>query len=392
MLGVLGIRLLPWDYGIRNLFRRPGRSLLTLLGLGTVVLLVLLVVAFVRGLETSLAVSGDAGVILIHALGAEENIENSTVPGKAAAVISASISGVKQREGQKYVSPELYLGTEVITESTPEAAMGIVRGVTLGAPLVRRMFQLQEGKWPVTGEAIVGRMAVAKLGRSPEDLAVGKTIRFEGRDWVISGTFSAGGSAFESEVWCPVDDLQQAMKRQDLSLISVAVENDAALRDLQEFCKERIDLEWQATPEAAYYASLNRHYGPVRTVAWLIVALVSGAGVFAGMNTMFGAVVGRVRELAMLQTLGFSRRAIALSVIQEGLLLSAAGSIIAAVVAIVLLNGIAVRFTMSAFALRVDGVAILTGLCVGVLTGVIGSIPPAWRVLRLPVVDALKAV
>jgi len=392
MLGFLGIRLLPWDYGIRNLFRRPGRSLLTLLGLGTVVLLVLLVVAFVRGLETSLAVSGDAGVILIHALGAEENIENSTVPGKAAAVISASISGVKQREGQKYVSPELYLGTEVITESTPEAAMGIVRGVTLGAPLVRRMFQLQAGKWPVTGEAIIGRMAVAKLGRSPEDLAVGKTIRFEGRDWVISGTFSAGGSAFESEVWCPVDDLQQAMKRQDLSLISVAVENDAALRDLQEFCKERIDLEWQATPEAAYYASLNRHYGPVRTVAWLIVALVSGAGVFAGMNTMFGAVVGRVRELAMLQTLGFSRRAIALSVIQEGLLLSAAGSIIAAVLAIVLLNGIAVRFTMSAFALRVDGVAILTGLCVGVLTGVIGSIPPAWRVLRLPVVDALKAV
>ncbi|OAI54242.1 ABC transporter substrate-binding protein [Planctomyces sp. SCGC AG-212-M04] len=389
---MLGVRLLPFDYGIRNLFRRPGRSLLTLLGLATVVLLVLLVVSFVRGLETSLAVSGDAGVVLIHALGAQENIENSTVPGKGAAVISASISGVKQREGQKYVSPELYLGTEVVTESTPEPAMGLARGVTLGAPLVRRMFQLQEGKWPVVGEVIVGRMASAKLGRPPEDLAVGKTVRFEGRDWVISGRFSAGGSAFESELWCPVDDLQQAMKRQDLSLISVAVENDSALKDLQEFCKERVDLEWQATPEAAYYASLNRHYGPVRTVAWLIVALVSGAGIFAGMNTMFGAVVGRVRELAMLQTLGFSRRAIAISVIQEGLLLSAAGSIIAAVLAIVLLNGFAVRFTMSAFALRVDGVAILTGLCVGVVTGVIGSIPPAWRVLKMPVVDALKAV
>jgi ABC-type antimicrobial peptide transport system permease subunit len=47
---------------------------------------------------------------------------------------------------------------------------------------------------------------------------------------------------------------------------------------------------------------------------------------------------------------------------------------------------------MSAFSLRVDGVAILTGLCVGVFTGVVGSIPPAWRVLRLPVVDALKSI
>jgi hypothetical protein len=52
-------RLLPWEYGTRNLFRRPGRTLLTLSGLTLVVLLVLIVVGFIRGLETSLAVSGD---------------------------------------------------------------------------------------------------------------------------------------------------------------------------------------------------------------------------------------------------------------------------------------------------------------------------------------------
>jgi ABC-type antimicrobial peptide transport system permease subunit len=386
------VRLLPWDYGVRNLFRRPGRSFLTLLGLGTVVFLVLLVVAFVRGLEASLSVSGDPNVALIHALGANENIENSTVPGKGTGVIAASISGIKTREGQKFISPEVYLGTEVVTESSTEPALGIVRGVSLGAPLVRRMFQIQEGKWPKANEVVIGTLASAKLGRPAEDLSVGKTIRFEGRDWLISGTFSAGGAAFESELWCPVDDLQSAMKRQDLSLVSVAVENESALRDVQQFCKERIDLEWEATPETDYYAALNKHYGPVRTVAWLIVGLVSGAGVFAGMNTMFGAVVGRVREMAMLQTLGFSRRAIALSVLQEGVLLSAAGSILACLAAVILLNGFSVRFTMSAFALRVDGVAILTGLCVGVLTGVVGSIPPAWRVLRLPVVDALKSI
>ena len=124
------------------------------------------------------------------------------------------------------------------------------------------------------GQALT--LAAAKLGRPLEDLSIGKTIRFEGRDWLISGLFSAGGAAFESEMWCPVDDLQSAMKRQDLSLVSVAVENESAIRDVQQFCKERIDLEWQATPETDYYAALNRHYGPVRTVAWLIVGLVSG--------------------------------------------------------------------------------------------------------------------
>ena len=65
-----------------------------------------------------------------------------------------------------------------------------------------------------------------------------------------------------------------------------------------------------------------------------MVGLVAGAGVFAGLNTMYGAVVGRVKELATLQALGFRRRSIALSLIQEALLLAAAGSLIAAVLAV----------------------------------------------------------
>jgi len=141
-----------------------------------------------------------------------------------------------------------------------------------------------------------------------------------------------------------------------------------------------------------YYAGLQAYYGPVRSVAWLIVLLVSGAGVFAGLNTMYGAVVGRVRELAMLQTLGFSRRAIALSIIQEGVLLAATGSLLAVLVALPVLDGLAMRFTMGAFMLRLDGVTLLYGLLTGLLIGVVGSLPPAWQALRMPVVDALKAI
>ena len=53
------MRLLPWDYGVRNLARRPVRTALTALGLALVVFLLLLVVGFVRGLELSLQQSGD---------------------------------------------------------------------------------------------------------------------------------------------------------------------------------------------------------------------------------------------------------------------------------------------------------------------------------------------
>ncbi len=168
----------------------------------------------------------------------------------------------------------------------------------------------------------------------------------------VSGRFAAVGSALESELWCPLDDLQTAMKRQDLSLVAAHPGAGPTFEDVDEFCKERLDLEIQATPETAYYAALQKHYRPVRDLAWLVVGLVAGAGVFAGLNAMYGSVVGRVQELATLQTIGFIRRAITLSLIQEAVLLAAAASLLAAVVALRVLNGAAVRFTMGAFALR----------------------------------------
>jgi hypothetical protein len=166
------------------------------------------------------------------------------------------------------------------------------------------------------------------------------------------------------------------MKRQDVSLVALTLAPGAGFGDVDEFCKERLDLELQATPETAYYEALRHHYRPVRAMAWLVVLLVAGAGVFAGLNTMYGAVAGRVRELATLQTLGFARRAVALSLVQEGALLAAGGSLLAAVVALAAINGAAVRFTMGAFTLRVDGPAVAIGCGTGLLLGVVGALPP----------------
>ena len=73
-------------------------------------------------------------------------------------------------------------------------------------------------------------------------------------------------------------------------------------------------------------------------------------------------------------------------------MLAAAASLIAGVVALFLLNGLAVRFTMGAFTLRIDSMAILIGCSVGLLLGVLGALPPAIKALRAEVATSLKAV
>lgn len=386
--------LLPWEYGVRNLTRRPGRTGLTLIALAIVILLIFVVVGFIRGLERQLAITGDTEVALVYSVNSEENIENSAISAQTPDLLTASVEGAWKRFGINHVSPEMYLGTRVGCVGLNEeiTSLGLVRGVTNVAPLVRRTVRLVEGHWPGPGEIIVGRLAAAKLGFDSRDLAIGKSLRFENQSWEIVGEFSAGGAAYESEIWCNLSDFQTATQRQDISLVALLLEPGRSTAALELFCKERTDLELRALSETKYYAALQQHYRPVRILAWMVVALVSGAGVFAGLNMMYGAVTGRVREIATLQAMGYRRRAILLSLIQEGALLAAAASLFAGVTAVYLLNGLAIRFTMGAFALRIDSVAILIGCGVGLLLGVAGALPPAWKALRGQVAVSLKAV
>ena len=383
--------LLPWEYGVRNLARRPLRTALTLVALATVVMLVFVVVGFIRGLEQSLEVSGDPDVVLVYSVNSEENIENSSIAARTPSLLVASLDGAAKRFGVTCVSPELYLGTRVKTEDGA-GGLGLVRGVKLTAPLVRRSVKLIQGDWPEQGEVIVGRLATAKLGSSETALSIGKNIEFEGRSWRISGQFAAAGAAYESEIWCPLEAFQIATKRQDLSLVAMLLAPGSSAAEVELFCKERTDLELRAIRETDYYATLQQHYKPVRLLAWFVVVLVSAAGIFAGLNMMYGAVAGRVRELATLQAIGFRRRAILISLIQEGVLLAASGSLLAGAVALTMLNGMAVRFTMGAFTLRIDSVAILIGCGVGLLLGVLGALPPAIKALKAEVATSLKSI
>ncbi len=392
-------QLLPWEYGIRNLFRRPLRTVLTLLALTTVVLMILVVVGFIRGLENMLNASGDPQTALVFSLGMGENLEYSSIPMRTSDLVSASVPGIQERHGTKYVSPELYLGTQIqlqdpdqsLGNSAPES-FGLVRGLTPAVLMVRDQVQLESGTWPQPGQVMVGTLAATKVDAAAEQFAIGETIWMEGRPWKISGSFSAAGTSLESEIWCRLDDLQQSMKRQDLSLVAVKLGSQAEFADLDLFCKERLDLELQTIRESDYYATLQRDYGPIRWLAWLVVLLVAGAGVFAGLNTMYGAAIGRIPEVAMLRTLGFQRRSIALSLVQEALVLALAASLLAVAMGLFFVNGVAVKFTMGAFTLHIDQTCVLIACLTGLSLGCLGAIPAAFKALRMPVVDGLRAV
>ena len=70
-----------------------------MIALATVVMLVFVVVGFIRGLEQSLAVSGDENVVLVYSVNSEENIENSSIPARTPSLLTASLDGTVKRFG-----------------------------------------------------------------------------------------------------------------------------------------------------------------------------------------------------------------------------------------------------------------------------------------------------
>jgi putative ABC transport system permease protein len=105
---------------------------------------------------------------------------------------------------------------------------------------------------------------------------------------------------------------------------------------------------------------------------------------------MYAAFASRVRELGVLQVLGFTRAAIVASLLQESIIAAMAGALVAVAVAIAALDGIAINFSMGTFGIRIDERVVAIGLGAGLLVGVAGCVIPAVRCLRLPLPAALK--
>lgn len=401
------MKLLPFDYAVRNLGRSTPRLVLSVFGSALVVLLVLAAAAFVRGMGTSLAVSGATENVILLGAGSEDAIERSEIQAVTTGLVAATVDGIRTRAGVAFASPQVHVMLPVQTEGEAKAAAErgdeggqaartqlLVRGITPAALLVHDRVRLVEGRMPEPGadEVMLGAMVGAAMGVPEGELAVGKNLMLDGRPWRIVGRFAAPATVMEGEAWTSLPAIMTATKRTTISCVVLTLDPERAeFADIALFTKTRPDLELAAISEREYYARLGAFFDPIKFVAWVTAGLIGLGGLLGGLNTMFAAFASRVRELGTLQSLGFRRVAIAISLIQETMLASTAGSLLACAAAIALLDGLAVRFSMGAFGLIVDSSVVIAGLVAGAVLGLFGSIPPAVRCLRLPIPTALKS-
>lgn len=381
--------MLPLSYAVRNLFRSKSRLLQTIGGSAAVVLLVMTSVAINNGMKRVLSASGsDRNVILVGA-GSEESIQRSEVAERTAGIAEAAVPGIEETLGIRSVSSEIhYMNYLDLPDGRRSQAM--LRGVTLQALRVHPEVRLLQGNFPAAGELMVGRLAWRKLGLDESDLKVGGILILEHQPLRISGIFAAPGTVLESEIWATLGDLRVLAKRETLSCVVLRLDDPADYAEADLFAKQRLDLELSALRESDYYDRLSAFFKPLRAMTWITAGLIAAGAIFGGVNTLYAAFASRVREMATLQAIGFGRGALLWSLVQESTLACLTGALFASVLAVSVLDGRTIPFSIGAFTLEIGPAVAITGILTGLLLGLLGALPPAIRCLKPPLPTALR--
>lgn len=381
--------MLPFAYAVRNLFRGKTRLLQTIGGSALVVLLVMAAVAINHGMNSVLSASGCPHNVILVAAGSEESTQRSEVQESSAQIAASAIPGLAERLGLRAVSSEIHFMTYVGLPGGKNV-QALLRGVSPEALLVYPRVRLTDGEFPVSGEIMVGRLAWRQLGLGEDTLKPGTSLAIDGQSFRISGIFAAPGTVLESELWATLGDLRVLSKRETLSCVVLRFVNPVDFEEADLFTKQRFDLELSAIRETDYYRSLGLFFQPLRAMTWITAVLIGTGALFGGINTLYAAFASRIREMATLQAIGFGRRALLLSLIQESTLASLCGTLLAALVAMLLLDGRTVPFSIGSFALEIGPAVAMAGIGTGLFLGFIGALPAAIRCLKPSLPSALR--
>ena len=386
---------IPLGYNLRSLRARWASTVVAVLGIAGTVGVFVAMLSLARGFEATLVASGSPRTAIVRRAGSTSEMD-SGIPVDQVRVIEDA-PGVARAPGiGPLVSPEVVVVAAFPLKGRDTDGNAQVRGVSPKALDVRPSVKLVAGRMfrPGLTELVVGKnVSAAYVG-----LDLGSTVRFGGSAWTVVGIVDAGGTAFDSEIWCDATVLKQVFQRPASLFQSVTVRltSAEAVPAFKDALTSDPRVTVQVDREVDYYAKQSRQLTTLITVLGSIVAVVMGVGaVFGALNTMYSAVTERAREIATMRALGFAAGSVIVSFVIEALCIALVGGLLGCAV-VLPLNGLTTgtmnwqTFSHLAFAFRITPTLLVWGVIFALLMGLVGGVPPAIRAARARIAVALR--
>jgi len=384
----------PISYNFRSIKERWTSTIVAVLGIAGTVGVFVAMLSLARGFKATLVASGSPGNALIMRAGSSSEMMGGITLDSVR--VAQDGPGVAHDANGPLVTQEVVGVVPFPLISTGTDANVQVRGVSPNVLTIRNFAKIVEGRMfqPGLAELVVGKNA----SRTYAGLTVGNSVNFGGGRWQVVGVFDAGGSSFDSEVWCDAHILSQVLKRPDNIFQSATIHltSPAAFQQFKDTVTADPRMNVDVWREIDYYAKQSTTMTRLITVLGGFVAAIMAIGaIFGALNTMYSAVAERGREIATMRALGFSTWNVILSFLFEALLISFAAGLIGCL-AVLPLNGLTTNtmnwqtFSNLAFAFKITFDLLLMGVLFALVMGVLGGLLPAIRAAISPVAVALR--
>ena len=385
----------PISYNFRSIRARWTSTIVAILGIAGTVGVFVAMLSLARGFRATLVASGSPDDALVMRAGSTSEMMGG-ITLDSVKVVQDKPGVARDASGQPLMTQEVVGVVPIPLISTGTDANVEVRGVSPNVLQIRKFVKVVQGQMFHSGldELVVGKNA----SKTYEGLTVGNTVNFGGGHWKVVGVFDAGGSSFDSEVWCDARILNEVLKRPDNLFQSATVHltSPAAFDQFKDSITSDPQLNLEVEREVDYYAKQSSAMTQLITILGGLVAAIMAIGaVFGALNTMYSAVAERGREIATMRAIGFSSWNVILSFLFEALLISLIAGIIGCV-AVLPLNGMTTQtmnfstFSNIAFAFKITFNLLVMGVIFALAMGVLGGLLPAVRAALRPVAVSLR--
>lgn len=384
---MLPMRMVP--VVLKQVLRQRTRSLLTIAGVAVAMFLFCTVQAMQRGTELATQSSAKETELIVY--------RKDRYCPFASRIPESYLQRIERMPGVVSVVPMK------IVVSNCRTSLDVVtfRGVpddrfieTYGGKLKLIAGSFEEWK-KRTDAVLIGETLAARRGAK-----VGGTLGGAGIDTYVAGIIHSDEPQHQNVAYSHLAFLQRAAQVGGLGIVTqfnVKVSDPSQMQVVA----AAIDSEFASDQEPTQTRSEKQFVARAATDVLEIVGFTRwlGWGCLAAVLALVGnaivlAVQDRIREHAVLQTLGFEGHLIARLILAESVLLSLIGALIGSVAALVAVTW--TRFSLSVEGLSIpiqaDPTTLATGLGLAVLLGVVAGLVPAWQASRREIVDCFRMV
>jgi len=326
-----------WTMALRNVARRPRRSLLSIFAIGLAALTMTFLFSLVAGIKADLASNiqrYSTGQVLIEDRGL---VKAGTRPLTLAVTsVQALGAAVAALPGVRGVTPRITTGASVFQEGDANF-FGVMGLDFVSDPMRLEEFLVPGGTLPVAGErqALVSSGLATKLNLAVGDTltAVSQTVRgsSNGMTFTVTGIVRPGLAAYQVPwLFTSLETVQRLVKLADgaTSLVVTTTPGaDPAL--VARAAQDLLTSQGRDTLAARPWDQTSTTWG-LMDLAGLIYGFIGlvffGLASTVIINTMLMVVLERAKEIGMLAALGMDQRQIRWLFLTESAILAGIGA------------------------------------------------------------------